>query len=146
MSTFMKATVKAYLGRTKGMNVSWDDLFRGKCDLPNLNVLAVSEKWIWSKQLLDRVFLLGELLDADSTIRKHISKSKCTKHTRSGPLFAVQRSKKWHAAVARRAFPSQHVKKLTVSDHFCEAHFQVKMLKAWGFLTTLGGIDLKKRR
>ena len=42
---------------------------------------------------------------------KHISKSKCTKHTRSGPLLEVEMSKKctplWH-----------------------EAHFEVKMYKA----------------
>ena len=41
---------------------------------------------------------------------KHISKSKCTKHTRSGPLLAVEMSKK--CTPLRR-----------------EAHFEVKMLK-----------------
>ena len=54
---------------------------------------------------------------------KHISKSKCTKHTMLGPLLEVQMSKKctplWH-----------------------EAHFEVKMLKTPGFQTTFGGSDV----
>ena len=41
---------------------------------------------------------------------KHISKSKCTKHTRSGPLLAVEMSKK-------------------CTPLWREAHFEVKMLK-----------------
>ena len=50
---------------------------------------------------------------------KHVSKSKCTKHTRFGPLLEAEMSKKctllWHAA-----------------------HFQVKMLKTPGVRTTFG--------
>ena len=41
---------------------------------------------------------------------KHISKSKCTKHLSSGPLFEVQMSKK-------------------CTPLCCEAHFQVKSVK-----------------
>ena len=56
---------------------------------------------------------------------KHISKSKCTKHTRSGPLLAVEMSKKctplWH-----------------------EAHFEVKMYKTHHSRTTFGGSDVEK--
>ena len=56
---------------------------------------------------------------------KHISKSKCTKHTRSGPLLAVEMSKKctllWR-----------------------EAHFQVKMYKAHRVRTTFGSWDVEK--
>ena len=56
---------------------------------------------------------------------KHISKSKCTKHTRSGPLFAVAMSKKctplWH-----------------------EAHVQVKKLKTFYVRTTFGSWDVEK--
>ena len=48
---------------------------------------------------------------------KHISMSKCTKHTRSGPLFGSWDVEKVHAVVAR-------------------AHFQVKMLKTPGVRTT----------
>ena len=65
---------------------------------------------------------------------KHISKSKCAKHTRFGPLLEVELSKKctllWreahfqvkrykaYAVVARSTFPSQKCKKLKGSDHF----------------------------
>ena len=56
---------------------------------------------------------------------KHISKSKCTKHTRSWPLLAVEMSKKctplWH-----------------------EAHFQVKMYKTHHVRTTCGSSDVEK--
>ena len=37
---------------------------------------------------------------------KHISKSKCTKHTTFGPLLEVEMSKKVHAVVARSTFQS----------------------------------------
>ena len=56
---------------------------------------------------------------------KHISKSKCTKHTRFGPLLEVAMSKKctplWH-----------------------EAHFQVKMYKTHHSRTTFGSWDVEK--
>ena len=50
---------------------------------------------------------------------KHISKSKCTKHTRSGPLLEVEMSKK-------------------CTPLWCEAHFEVKMYKAHHSRTTFG--------
>ena len=56
---------------------------------------------------------------------KHISKSKCTKHTIVGPLLEVEMSKKctplWH-----------------------EAHFQVKMYKTPHVRATFGGSDVEK--
>ena len=56
---------------------------------------------------------------------KHISKSKCTKHTRFGPLLEVEMSKKctllWR-----------------------EANFQVKMYKAHQVRTTFGSWDVEK--
>ena len=58
---------------------------------------------------------------------KHISKSKCAKHTMFGPLLEVEMSKKctplWH-----------------------EAHFEVKMLKTPGVWTTFGGSDVASLR
>ena len=56
---------------------------------------------------------------------KHISKSKCTKHTMYGPLLAVEMSKKY-----------------TLLWH--EAHFQVKMYKAHHVRTTFGSWDVEK--
>ena len=54
---------------------------------------------------------------------KHISKSKCTKHTMSGPLLAVEMSKK-------------------CTPLWLEAHFEVKMFKTLGVRTTFGGSDV----
>ena len=56
---------------------------------------------------------------------KHISKSKCTKYTRCGPLLAVEMSKK-------------------CTRLWREAHFQVKMLKTPGVRTTFEGSDVEK--
>ena len=56
---------------------------------------------------------------------KHISKSKCTKHTRFGPLLEVEMSKK-------------------CTPLWREAHFQVKSVKNWRSRTTFGDSDVEK--
>ena len=56
---------------------------------------------------------------------KHISKSKCTKHTMLGPLLEVQTSKK-------------------CTPLWREAHFEVKMSKTLGVRTIFGGSDVEK--
>ena len=56
---------------------------------------------------------------------KHILKSKCTKHTRSGPLLAVAMSKK-------------------CTPLWREAHFEVKMYKTHHCRTTFGSCDVEK--
>ena len=56
---------------------------------------------------------------------KHISKSKCTKHTILGPLLEVQMSKK-------------------CTPLWREAHFQVKMYKTPHVGATFGGSDVEK--
>ena len=56
---------------------------------------------------------------------KHISKSKCTKHTGCKPLLALEMSKK-------------------CTPLWREAHFQVKMYKALGVRTTFGTWDVEK--
>ena len=56
---------------------------------------------------------------------KHISKSKCSKHTILGPLLAVEMSKKCTPLLR-------------------EAHFEVKMFKTLGIRTTFGGSDVEK--
>ena len=56
---------------------------------------------------------------------KHISKSKCTKHTMLGPLLEVKILKK-------------------CTPLWREAHFQVKMYKTPGVRTTFGGCDVEK--
>ena len=56
---------------------------------------------------------------------KHISKSKCTKHTSFGPLLEVEMSKK-------------------CTPLWRKAHFQVKMYKTHQVRTTLGSCDVEK--
>ena len=56
---------------------------------------------------------------------KHISKSKCTKHTILGPLLEVEMSKK-------------------CTPFWREAHFQVKMYKTLHVRATFGGSDVEK--
>ena len=56
---------------------------------------------------------------------KHISKSKCTKHTILGPLLEVEMSKK-------------------CTPLWREAHFQVKMYKTHHSRTTFGSWDVEK--
>ena len=56
---------------------------------------------------------------------KHISKSKCTKHIRCGPLSALEMLKK-------------------CTPLWREAHFEVKMYKAHHSRTTFGGSDVEK--
>ena len=56
---------------------------------------------------------------------KHISKSKCTKHTMVGPLLEVEMSKK-------------------CTPLWREAHFQVKMYKTHHGRTTFGSWDVEK--
>ena len=80
---------------------------------------------------------------------KHISKSKCTKHTRSGPLLEVAMSNKctplWREAHfqvksvknwrSRTTFWRSDVEKVSKKCTLLwrEAHFEVKSVKNWGF-------------
>ena len=93
---------------------------------------------------------------------KHISKSKCTKHTTFGHVrttFGSWDVEKVHAVVARSTFRSQNVQNTSVSDDFWEvemwekctplwreAHLEVKMLKTLGVRTTFGGSDVASLR
>ena len=56
---------------------------------------------------------------------KHISKSKCTKHTSFGRLLEVAMSKK-------------------CTPLWCEAHFEVKMYKTHQLRTTFGSCDVEE--
>ena len=90
---------------------------------------------------------------------KHISKSKCTKHTRSGPLLEVEMSKKctplWREAHLEVKM-YKTLQNTPCSDHFwklrcrkCtplwrEAHLEVKMYKTHQVQTTFGSWDVEK--
>ena len=88
---------------------------------------------------------------------KHISKSKCTKHTILGPLLEVEMSKKctplWreaHFEVKMYKTPQVFGPLLEVAmSKKCtplwrEAHFQVKMYKTHHARTTSGGSEVRK--
>ena len=82
---------------------------------------------------------------------KQISKSKCTKQSRFGPLLEVAMSKKCTPLWREAHFQVQNVQNTSAPDHFwklrcrksarrCGAkpHFQVKMYKAHHSRTTFG--------
>ena len=60
-----------------------------------------------------------------AVVARHISMSKCTKHTMLGPLLEVAMSKK-------------------CTQLWREAHFEVKMYKAHHARTTFGSCDVEK--
>ena len=103
---------------------------------------------------------------------KHMSKSKCTKHTRFGPLLEAFRSQNVQNTPARDHFwqlrcrksarrcGAKHISKSKCTKHtrfgpllevemskkctplWREAHFEVKMYKTLGVRTTFGGSDV----
>ena len=87
---------------------------------------------------------------------KHISKSKCTKHTNVGPLLEVPMSKSARRCGAKHISKSKCTKHTNVgpllevpmskkcTPLWREAHFQVKSVKNWRSRTTFGGSDVEK--
>ena len=91
---------------------------------------VVARSRFWSQNVQntsapDHFWKLRCLKSARRCGAKHISKSKCTKHTRFGPLLAVEMSKK-------------------CTPLWREAHFQVKMCKTHQLRTTFGSWDVEK--
>ena len=85
---------------------------------------------------------------------KHISKSKCTKHTSSGPLLEVEVSKKCTPLWREAHFEVKMLKTLgfgpllevrmskKCTPLWREGHFEVKTFKTLGVRTTFGGSDV----
>ena len=101
----------------------------GSCDIGKVHAVVARSKF-WSQNVQNTPFSdhFWKLRCRKSACRcgaKHISKSKCTKHTRSGPLLAVEMSKK-------------------CTPLWREAHFQVKMYKTHHSRTTFGSSDVEK--
>ena len=101
----------------------------GSCDVEKVHaVLARSTFWSQNLQNTpgpDHFWKLWCWKSARRCGAKHISKSKCTKHTILGPLLEVEMSKK-------------------CTPLWREAHFQVKSVKNWRSRTTFGGSDVEK--
>ena len=94
----------------------------GSCDVEKVHAV-VARSTFWSQNVQntpgsDHFWKLRCRKSARRCGKKHILKSKCTKHTRFGPLLEVEMSKKVHAVVARSTFPSQNVQNTTCSRHF----------------------------
>ena len=88
---------------------------------------------------------------------KHVSKSKCTKHTSAGPVLEVEMSKKctplWREAHFEvKMYKAHHVRTFLevqmskkCTPLWREAHFQVKMYKTHHVRTFFGGSDVVSR-
>ena len=110
--------------KTPGVRItfgSWDvekvHAFVARSTFPSQNVQNTSAS--------DHFWKLRFRKSARRCGAKHISKSKCPKHTRSGPLLEVAMSKK-------------------CTPLWREAHFQVKMYKTPQRRTTFGSCDVEK--
>ena len=101
----------------------------GSCDVEKVHAV-VARSTFWSQNVQntpgpDHFWKLWCWKSARRCGAKHICKSKCTKHTRSGPLLEVAMSKK-------------------CTPLWREAHFQVKMYKTHQLRTTFGSWDVEK--
>ena len=101
----------------------------GSCDVEKVHAV-VARSTFWSQNVQntpgsDHFWKLRCRKSVRRCGAKHILKSKCTKHTRFGPLLEVEMSKKR-------------------TPLWREAHFEVKMYKTPNVRATFGGSDVEK--
>ena len=113
---------EALEGRKVGSLKRWVRSLLGRWEMKNCTPL-----WREARPGPDHFWKLRRPKSACCCGAKHISKSKCTKHIRSGPLLEVEMSKK-------------------CTPLWREAHFEVKMYKAHQVRTTFGSWDVEKVR
>ena len=101
----------------------------GSCDVEKVHAVVARSTFgsqnVQNTPFSDHFWKLRCRKSARCCGAKHISKSKCTKHTRFGPLLEVAMSKK-------------------CTPLWREAHFQVKMYKTPHVRATFGGSDVEK--
>ena len=101
----------------------------GSCDIEKVHAVVARSTFpsqnVQNTSASDHFWKLRCRKSARRCGAKHISKSKCTKHTMVGPLLEVAMSKK-------------------CTPLWREAHFQVKSVKNWRSRTTFGGSDVEK--
>ena len=101
----------------------------GSCDVEKVHAVVARSTFrsqnVQNTSASDHFWKLRCRKSARRCGEKHISKSKCTKHTSSGPLLSVEMSKK-------------------CTPLWRKAHFEVKMLKTPGVRTTFGGSGVEK--
>ena len=99
----------------------------GSCDVEKVHAIVARSRFpsqnVQNTPAWDHFWKLICRRSARRCGAKHISKSKCAKHTRFGPLLEVEMSKK-------------------CTPLWREAHFEVKMHKAHQVRTTFGGSDV----
>ena len=103
----------------------------GRCDVEKVHAVVARSTFgsqnVQNTATSDHFWKLRCRKSARRCGEKHISKSKCTKHTMVGPLLEVEMSKK-------------------CTPLWREAHFEVKMLKALGVRTTFGVSEVEFRK
>ena len=101
----------------------------GSCDVEKVHAVVARSTFrsqnVQNTPFSDHFWKLRCRKSARRCGAKHILKSKCTKHTRSGPLLEVAMSKK-------------------CTPLWREAHFEVKMYKTHHGRTTFGSCDVEK--
>ena len=101
----------------------------GSCDVEKVHAVVARSTFrsqnVQNTSASDHFWKLRCRKSARRCGAKHISKSKCTKHTSVGPLLEVAMSKK-------------------CTPLWREAHFQVKMYKTHHDRTTFGSCDVEK--
>ena len=101
----------------------------GSCDVEKVHAVVARSTFpsqnVQSTPCSDHFWKLRCRKSARRCGAKHISKSKCTKHTMLGPLLEVEMLKK-------------------CAPLWREAHFQVKMYKTHQRRTTFGSCDVEK--
>ena len=101
----------------------------GSCDVEKVSAVVARSTFpsqnVQSTPLSDHFWKLRCRKSARRCGAKHISKSKCTKHTSFGPLLEVEMLKK-------------------CTPLWREAHFEVKMYKTPHARATFGGSDVEK--
>ena len=125
----------------------------GSCDVEKVHAVVARSTFpsqnVQSTPWSDHFWKLRCRKSARRCGAKHISKSKCTKHTILGPLLEVAMSKKctplWREAHfqvkmykthhSRTTFWRSDVEKVSkkCTPLWREAHFEVKSVKNWGF-------------
>ena len=93
----------------------------GSCDVEKVHAVVARSTFprqnVQNTSAPDHFWKLRCRKSARRCSAKHISKSKCTKHTMVGPLLEVAMSKKC-TPLWRSTFRSQHVQSTPWSDHF----------------------------
>ena len=125
----------------------------GSCDVEKVHAVVARSTFpsqnVQNTPMSDHFWKLRCRKSARRCGAKHISKSKCTKHTNVGPLLEVEMMKKctplWREAHfqvksvknlwSRTTFWSSDVEKVSkkCTPLWREAHFEVKSVKNWGF-------------